>query len=119
MNTPWGPSQQANQIMRGIWEVGTAGHGGIMVSRGVARALLSEAAVAVGMKLQCGNYLCYEEDCDWAVVVYELFEMFAANPRHNWKERSPEELKQIAFETLQSWHKNYLEQRGIIVPEKG
>jgi hypothetical protein len=40
-----------------------------MVSKSVA-ALMSEAAQKRGIKY--GTYLCYEEDCDWAIPAYEL-----------------------------------------------
>ncbi len=62
MNTPWGASQHQHTITGGVYEVDTAGHGGILVERRVAPTLLSPEAIALGWAW--GQYYAYEEDCD-------------------------------------------------------
>jgi hypothetical protein len=71
MNTPWGVSQQVETIARGIHWVSTAGHGGLMVSAGVAKKILSEQAVKVAHPGKAGGYVCFEEDCSYAVAFFE------------------------------------------------
>jgi hypothetical protein len=71
MNTPWGVSQQVETIARGIHWVSTAGHGGLMVSHAAAKKLLSPKAFEVAHPGMCGGYLCFEEDCSYAVAFFE------------------------------------------------
>jgi hypothetical protein len=71
MNTPWGTSQQVETIARGIHWVSTAGHGGLMVSAGVAEKVLSQQAIKVAHPGRCGGYVCFEEDCSYAVAFFE------------------------------------------------
>lgn len=107
MMTPWGNSQHAYKICEGVYEVDTAGHGGIMIGKRVAEKLLSEHARAKGEVF--GVWLCYEEDCDWAVFAYEQPALYAAaRARAGCSLKTPEETKQGARETLQSWKQIYL-----------
>ena len=71
MNTPWGLSHTDETITRGVHWVTTAGHGGLMVSNGVAAKALSERAIAVAHPGKCGGYVCFEEDCSYAVAFFE------------------------------------------------
>lgn len=71
ISTPWGVSQQVETIARGIHWVSTAGHGGLMVSHGEAKKLLSPKAFEVAHPGMCGGYLCFEEDCSYAVAFFE------------------------------------------------
>jgi uncharacterized protein DUF7007 len=71
MNTPWGISQNVETIGRGIHWVSTAGHGGLMVSAGVAEKILSAQAIKTAHPGKCGGYVCFEEDCSYAVAFFE------------------------------------------------
>ena len=71
MNTPWGTSQQVETIARGIHWVSTAGHGGLMVSAGIAEKILSQQAIRVAFPGKAGGYVCFEEDCRYAVAFLE------------------------------------------------
>jgi hypothetical protein len=71
MNTPWGTSQQVETIARGIHWVSTAGHGGLMISAGIAEKALSQQAVKVAFPGRTGGYVCFEEDCSYAVAFLE------------------------------------------------
>ena len=57
--SPWGPIQHAEQLAPGIWQAGTAGHGGIKLSR------QRNAAMPDFMRIKGG---WYEEDSLWARV---------------------------------------------------
>ncbi len=69
--SPWGPAQDRTPIVDGVSWVSTASHGGLMVTRTAARKYLSAKAVEVAYPGQCGNYVCFEEDCSYAVALYE------------------------------------------------
>lgn len=71
ISTPWGVSHQVETIARGIHWVSTAGHGGLMVSAGVAEKLLSPQAIKTAFPGRCGGYVCFEEDCSYAVAFFE------------------------------------------------
>lgn len=108
MNTPWGASQHQHKIAEGIYEVDTAGHGGILVKTDVAQRYLSDAAIEEGDTRMSG-WLAYEEDCDWAIFAYEQPALYAAaRARAGCSLKTPEETKQGARETLQSWKQIYL-----------
>lgn len=69
MTTPWGKIQQVTTIMRGAAFVSTAGHGGLRLSAKIAEKL-SPHARSCGERY--GSYLYFEEDCAWAVPLFEL-----------------------------------------------
>lgn len=74
MNTPWGKADGVEVLERGISKVYTPGHGGLMIAKGYAMRNLSRSAIDRGQVF--GSYLAYEEDCDWAIPMFEL--------RHLW-----------------------------------
>ncbi len=69
--SPWGEIQRCELICIGVFEVSTASHGGIMVSRDMT-AVLSPVARKCGMKYR--GYLCYEEDSEEGIVYRELMD---------------------------------------------
>ena len=74
MSTPWGTIQDIEPLERGISFVYTASHGGLRISKGYAEKYLFPETIAKAQKI--GNYLYYEEDCDWAVPAYELTHLY-------------------------------------------
>jgi hypothetical protein len=109
MRTPWGPSQRQCKMVPGIYLVETAGHGGILIEP-YAQRLLSKAAREHGW--DWGPCLAFEEDCDWAMVAYELPEVYArAWERFGGKRQTAEEIKVVALECLQRWNTEYLRER--------
>ena len=107
MYTPWGASQYVARYAVGFVSVGTSGHGGIMVTKKFADDHLSEEAKKRG--IENSNYYCYEEDCDWAIPVFELPQywgkVFEGMPISNPREH--------LLKTLSYWNADYLEERGI------
>ncbi len=67
MNTPWGKAQHIKNIERGVRFVSTAGHGGIMVSKGLAEKKMPASVLRNGIPY--GGYYGFEEDIDWRLVV--------------------------------------------------
>lgn len=68
-SSPWGAIQHSQVLKRGMRVVSTAGHGGVMVTLKAAEKYLSEEARKRGQVY--GNYLCYEEDCELSIPVFE------------------------------------------------
>lgn len=81
-STPWGPSQHAERVTRGITFYGTAGHGGYKVSAKL------NASMPGHLRLDDG---WYEEDCDWSLVV-------TAFPQH-----FDDKTREAAKRTLKAW----------------
>lgn len=67
--SPWGGVQTATEIAPGIWQVSTASHGGLKLSR------QRNAAMPVYMRTPGG---WYEEDCAWALVAVAFPAAFKA-----------------------------------------
>lgn len=111
MNTPWGMSDYRIQYARGFWEVKTPNHGGFMVSKGFAEKNLSKAAIKRGMEF--GNYLCFEEDCDYAIIVFELMQYWD----QIFTEDNPQKIYNQTLKSLSRWNSDYLQEMGI-TPEK-
>jgi hypothetical protein len=82
-SSPWGPVDQVETLAPGLHDVGTASHGGFLLSPEM------NARVPEALRLESG---AYEEDCDWARVVVA----FGA-------EYFSEDLMKRARETLKSW----------------
>jgi len=67
--TPWGPAQMAYQALRGVVWYSTAGHGGLKIAPGIAKRMLTPAAIKMGESW--GGALWYEEDVAYAIPFYE------------------------------------------------
>jgi hypothetical protein len=85
-STPWGAAQHAQKYTRGIVFYGTAGHGGFHVSK-----TLNQKVNAEWRNETARGDGWYEEDCDYAIVVYTFPEFF-----------TPEEAK-TALSVLKNW----------------
>ena len=72
-SSPWDKVQSCTTIANGIYSVSTDGHGGIMIRAGLAEKILSDEARANRTDLYNGYY-CYEEDCDAAIPLRELYD---------------------------------------------
>jgi len=79
-HSPWGEIHHISTMAEGIWEVDTAGHGGIMIHRDVAEKRLSVAAKKEENTPYCytgknASYYAYEEDAGWAIPANEIKEI--------------------------------------------
>lgn len=107
MNTPWGSSQHVEHFAKGFVSVGTAGHGGFMLTEKFAKDNnLSMEALKRGMR--SNGYYCYEEDCDYAIPAFELPQYWDVVFKH--MDVDP---KEFLLETLSMWNADYLEERNI------
>ena len=69
--SPWGEVQWCKEIYKGVYMLGTASHGGIMVEH-ESLCFLTPAARSCGFRE--GSYLCFEEDCQKQVVLRDLLD---------------------------------------------
>jgi hypothetical protein len=69
--SPWGEVQWCDEIYNGVYMLGTASHGGILIERS-AVTCLTPAARKCGF--YDGSYLCFEEDCQELVVLRDLLD---------------------------------------------
>lgn len=104
--SPWGEIQNSASIIRGVREVSAGGHGGIMVSKSFAEKNFTQNALKRSIKYD--NYYCYEEDCDYAIAMFELKKYW----KDIFKEKAAEEEKSI-LETLSAWNADYLIELGV------
>ncbi len=72
VDTPWGKAQECLEIAKGVFEVSTAGHGGVMIREELAEHMLSPEALEIGFVEN--GYHCFEEDADAQVPLHELFD---------------------------------------------
>lgn len=84
-STPWGSAQYTRSFGRGIGECGTAGHGGIRVSRALAEKTMLPAVLRKAIRQ--GGYYWFEEDCAYSLVVLSFPERFDAQ-RHEYAHRA-------------------------------
>ncbi len=89
-HTLWGAPDNAVQLLPGIWEVQTPGHGGMIVSDE------RQAAMPEDLRLEG---VSYEEDVDWALVVLAFEPEFAQLPT-----RGMDLLAQNARASVKAWH---------------
>ena len=73
-STPWGPGQYVKTYARGVAEIGTAQHGGIRVSRGLAQKRMIPEILACAIERK--QYFWFEEDCAFMLVVLSMPEIF-------------------------------------------
>jgi len=108
----WGEIQTEYRICRGLRYVTTAGHGGYMVSKGLANKILPPEVVRQGHPW--GSYLCFEEDCAWAFVDYFLVDSGLLDGILNRNTRyTKEEIKQLARETIERWYPEFTNNNPI------
>ena len=102
--SPWGSIQTCQMLCPGVFEVSTAGHGGIMATRGTVSKIFSEAAQSCGFWER--GYLCFEEDCDAQVALRELMDrgLFAAPVNQHF---GPGEYSACINEIIQLYHPDY------------
>jgi hypothetical protein len=110
MQTLWGTAQSKTEIAPHAYWVSTAGHGGVMIAEATARKELTPEAYRRGDVY--GNYLCYEEDCLWAIVAFEKPTWFMMN-KVFLRSASAKEIQNDAWKTLSAWNADYLIERGI------
>ena len=106
--SPWGEVQNYTLIAKGIFDVNTASHGGILILTEYADHLLTEDARKCGSV--CGCYLCFEEDCAAPVAIRELLDkgIMKAPVNEHYKEG---EYSEIINGCIKRWNPEYWQVR--------
>jgi len=106
--SPWGPVQTSKELAPGIWQVTTAGHGGIKLSRE------RNAGVPKYMRAEGG---WYEEDCQWSIVaVVHPIGFQRSCPTKDDPFRCEMD---VAYSTLKNWYPEHYEQFFDCVLKEG
>lgn len=109
-STPWGMGRTSETFAEGFTSVSTPGHGGFMVSKQFATQHLSPECIAYGTKH--GDYICFEEDCDWAMPAWELPQFWPQIFAY-MDESAKADPRAYLLHTLSVWRAEYLLARGI------
>jgi hypothetical protein len=107
MNSPWGIVQHVKKMISGVSQIGTEGHGGIRISIGFAKKHLSPEAIKRAIHM--GSYLYYEEDCNYAIPCYEIYNLIYKDEKHK-----PKLLKSLSI-----YNADYLLERSITPEPEG
>lgn len=113
MNTPWGRADHVLEFAPGFYEIGTPGHGGMLVQ---SPWKLSPQAKALATSNRGGFW--YEEDDLWAVPLHDnpaLFDLVAANRAA--RGYSVEKLREDVRATLERYHPEFLAGARLLPPE--
>jgi hypothetical protein len=87
-NTPWGQSQEQQQLAPGLVRYDTASHGGYHVTE----PALGEMPAALRAIKPFAGAGWYEEDCDWAIVALAFPQYFGSFAVH------------AAVQTVRGWN---------------
>jgi len=107
--SPWGGIQASQVITRGMKAVSTAGHGGYMVTEKFADKYLSEPCKK--RALIYSNYLCFEEDCAWAILAFDVLDHFGDKMKS--EKVTLEEYRDGLIKTLSLYYADYLLEIGV------
>ena len=104
--SPWGEIDYCDKLCPGVYLVSTPSHGGAMVSKEIEE-FLSPAARKHGQRQN--GFLCFEEDCNEAIVLRELLDkkLWSIPDRVNDKAGFEERLN----DSLQKYHPEYWRSR--------
>lgn len=110
-SSPWGSIQYSAQIAPGLRQVSTASHGGLLLSHGAAERLhISPMALSLGNRWQDG--WAYEEDCEWAILAWEIPQHWPLLFRHaGWQIQA--DPRTYLIETLSAWCPTILLYHGV------
>jgi len=104
-STPWGVADNIEKCIRGVALVQTPSHGGFRISKGRAERELSEACRSYGEQMY--GYYFFEEDCAYALPLYEHPEWFV-NIYHSGETESM--ARESAAETIKRWYPEYFKE---------
>lgn len=115
MNSPWGQIDRVEKLIRGVAFVSTPGHGGIRVSKGVADARLSLEAREEA--IYQNDYYWFEEDCQYAIPLFELADARAAF--YAWQDKGVSDEDRVArlTKSLAFWERVYCLKHGIQIED--
>ncbi len=108
-SSPWGRIQEQTTLAPGLLLVSTASHGGLLLSREAAERLhISPKALELGARWEDG--WAYEEDCEWAILAWEVPQFWPALFPPGPHRENP---RQYLLETLSAWCPDLLLSHGV------
>ena len=110
---PWGEVQHCRELCPGVFQVSTAGHGGIMAR--TERSVFSTAAKKYGVRES--GYLCFEEDNDAQVALRELMDKKMIQAPVNGR-FAPGAYEAVINSSVQIHHPEYWQAREKAISEQ-
>lgn len=99
----WGRPDHCKKLAPGVYTVDTPGHGGIMVSASVASKVLSPQTLAHCSGLLENGYYQFEEDCDAAIPLVEMYRK-GISEGYSWNEGRQAKFYELAQEEVLKWN---------------
>lgn len=99
----WGRPDHCKKLAPGVYTVDTPGHGGIMVSSSVASKVLSPETLAHCSGLLENGYYQFEEDCDAAIPLVEMYRK-GISEGYSWNEGRQAKFYELAQEEVLKWN---------------
>ncbi|MCM1474381.1 MAG: hypothetical protein NC040_10000, partial [Muribaculaceae bacterium] len=110
--SPWGNVQECTEIAHGVFEVSTAGHGGIMIADDLAEHILSDKATEIGFVED--GWHCFEEDADAQIPLREMLdkgvmdkEKYFAEKYNSTFEEKGEWFNKVINDSISAFHPDY------------
>lgn len=116
-SSPWDAVQECTKLDDGVFWVSTAGHGGLMIDKPTASALLSEPARRHGM--DWGNFICYEEDCQCSIVFFDRPAILEAWFMKRCERPATPDDHDKNTDSVKNWEWRYYEERTGITLQPG
>jgi hypothetical protein len=119
LNTPWGQADSQTKIAEGVYWVGTPSHGGLMVKQALAGVELSPKAIECAYPGAFGTWVCFEEDCSYAIAFHERPEWMRILERRSLAEAQEYVAKHPANNGYPLWdyEKNLLKAYADSIPD--
>lgn len=122
-NQSWGRILTQKKLLEGIWYFDCEGHGGYVVDTNIYpqfNQFYTPVFVrknSIGIMLSEQHFAIFEEDCNYAIVEYVLFEQlaeilyeaFAFNRKYKTFNDFKVEYKKSLLESLKKWNNDWLE----------
>lgn len=99
----WGRPDHCKKLAPGVYTVDTPSHGGIMVSASVAHKVLSPETLVHCSGLLENGYYQFEEDCDAAIPLVEMYRK-GISEGYSWNEGRQAEFYELAQEEVLKWN---------------
>lgn len=99
----WGRPDHCKKLAPGVYTVDTPSHGGIMVSASVASKVLSPETLAHCSGLLENGYYQFEEDCDAAIPLVEMYRK-GISEGFSWNEGRQAKFYELAQEEVLKWN---------------
>jgi hypothetical protein len=112
MYSYWGQVDYKVNIMRGVIEVGTPSHGGILVSPKLAEKYIP-SAILERIPLY-NHYYSFEEDCNWAIPCYFIPNLLVNRIKTLNRAIPYDDYKELVLNSIKQWNSDCLNYGDVL-----